>query len=94
MLVSMLFAAIFALFTVVVKADQTVIGTGMNILASGLTITVNRAVFGASTSPPRIDVFGKTAIPLLSQIPVAGEVLFNQPFPCTSRFCWCRWPGL
>ncbi len=86
MLVSMLFAAIFALFTVVVKADQTVIGTGMNILASGLTITVNRAVFGASTSPPRIDVFGKTAIPLLSQIPVAGEVLFNQPVPVYIAF--------
>ena len=86
MLVSMLFAAIFALFTVVVKADQTVIGTGMNILASGLTITVNRAVFGASTSPPRIDVFGKAPIPLLSQIPVLGDVLFSQPVPVYIAF--------
>ena len=86
MLVSMLFAAIFALFTVIVKADQTVIGTGMNILASGLTITVNRAVFGASTSPPRIDVFSKTPIPLLSDIPVLGDVLFNQPLPVYIAF--------
>ena len=86
MLVSMLFAAIFALFTVIVKADQTVIGTGMNILASGLTITVNRAVFGASTSPPRIDVFSRTPIPLLSDIPVLGDVLFNQPLPVYIAF--------
>ncbi len=86
MIVAMLFAAIFAFFTVVVKADQTVIGTGMNILASGLTITVNRAVFGASTSPPKIDVFGKAPIPFLSDIPVLGPVLFNQPLPVYIAF--------
>ena len=86
MFVAMLFSAIFAFFTVVVKADQTVIGTGMNILASGLTITVNRWVFGASTSPPKIDVFGKAAIPLLSDIPVLGPVLFNQPLPVYIAF--------
>ena len=86
MLVAMLFAAIFAFFTVVVKADQTVIGTGMNILAAGLTITVNRAVFGASTSPPKIDVFGKAPIPLLSDIPLLGQVLFSQPLPVYIAF--------
>ena len=86
MLVAMLFAAIFGYFTVIVKADQTVIGTGMNILASGLTITVNRAFFGASTSPPKIDVFGKAPIPLLSDIPVLGQVIFNQPLPVYIAF--------
>ena len=86
MLVSLAFAAIFAVFTVIVKADQTVIGTGMNILASGLTITVNRAVFGASTSPPKIDAFVKAPIPLLSQIPVLGTVFFNQPVPVYIAF--------
>lgn len=86
MLIAMLFAAIFGFFTVIVKADQTVIGTGMNILAAGLTITVNRAVFGASTSPPKIDVFGKAPVPLLSDIPVLGQVLFNQPIPVYIAF--------
>lgn len=88
MLVTMLFAAVFAFFTVVIKADQTVIGTGLNILASGLTITVNRALFGASTSPPQIDTF--TPVPqslpagnifeTLSNIPILGAV-FNQTMP-------------
>lgn len=86
MLISMAFAAIFALFTVIIKADQTVIGTGMNILAMGLTITVNRAVFGASTSPPKIDAFAKAPIPLLSDIPVIGEVFFRQPAPVYIAF--------
>ena len=54
MLMAMAFAAIFALFTVIIKADQTVIGTGMNILASGVDHHGQpRGVFGASTSPPK-----------------------------------------
>lgn len=81
MLVTMLFSAIFAFFTVIIKADQTVIGTGLNILAAGLTITVNRAMFGASTSPPQIESFTKLPIPFLSSIPFLGKVLFSQPVP-------------
>ena len=86
MLICVLFAAIFAFFTVSVKADQTVIGTGLNILASGLTITVNRAMFGASTSPPKIESFAPLALPGLSKIPVLGDVLFNQPVPVYIAF--------
>jgi ABC-type uncharacterized transport system permease subunit len=79
--VTVLFAAIFAFFTVTVKADQTVVGTGMNILASGLTITARRAVFGASASPPQIDTFEIVPIPLLSKIPIIGPSLFSQSIP-------------
>ncbi len=86
MILSMLFAAVFAFFTVTVKADQTVVGTGLNILASGLTITVNRAMFGASTSPPQIESFERIAIPGLSKIPVMGDVFFNQPMPVYIAF--------
>lgn len=85
-LVTIAFSAIFALFTVTIKADQTVIGTGMNILASGLTITVNRAIFGASTSPPKIDVFKAVPIPLLSDIPIIGPALFSQSLPVYLAF--------
>lgn len=81
MLVTMVFSMVFALFTVVIKADQTIIGTGLNLLASGLTITVSRFVFGASTSPPKIDVYRNLELPLLSGIPVLGPALFNQSLP-------------
>jgi ABC-type uncharacterized transport system permease subunit len=86
MIISMLFSVIFAFFTIIIKADQTVIGTGMNILASGLTITINRAVFGASTSPPKIDVFSAVRIPFLADIPFLGEAVFNQPWPVYIAF--------
>lgn len=81
MAVTVVFAAIFAFFTVTVKADQTVVGTGMNILAAGLTITVNRAIFGASAGPPKIDTFDTVAIPLLKDIPVLGGSVFSQTIP-------------
>jgi ABC-type uncharacterized transport system permease subunit len=85
-IVTMAFSAIFAFFTVTIKADQTVIGTGMNILAAGLTVTVNRAIFGASTSPPKIDVFGAIHIPILSNIPIIGKALFSQSLPVYIAF--------
>jgi simple sugar transport system permease protein len=81
MAVTMLFALAFAFFTVTIRADQTVVGTAVNIFASGLTITLNRVVFGVSTSVPNIDVFNKVAIPLLSKIPIIGQGLFNQSIP-------------
>ncbi len=84
--VTVLFAAVFAFFTVIVKADQTVIGTGLNLLASGLTITVNRAVFGANTSPPKIDTFQVVSIPLLSKIPYLGEMFFRHQIPIYLAF--------
>lgn len=85
-LITVAFSAIFAFFTVTIKADQTVIGTGMNILAAGLTITVNRAIFGASTSPPKIDVFNIVPIPLLSDIPIIGQAFFKQSLPVYFAF--------
>jgi simple sugar transport system permease protein len=63
------------------KADQIISGTVINILAWGLTgwvyqrwMSVN---LGAPTSPGTWPIF---PIPLLSQIPVLGELLFrHQP---------------
>jgi simple sugar transport system permease protein len=81
MVVTILFSLIFAFFTITVKADQTVVGTAFNIFASGLTITLNRVVFGVSTSVPIIDVYDQVPIPLLSKIPVIGKALFNQSIP-------------
>lgn len=86
MAVTMLCTLVFAFFTITVKADQTVVGTAVNIFASGLTITINRVVFGVSTSVPKIDVFNQVKIPLLSKIPVIGPALFNQSIPVYLTF--------
>lgn len=86
MIITMLFALVFGYFTITVKADQTVVGTAINIFAGGFTIAFNRVLFGLNTSIPKIDVFDKVKIPVLGDIPIIGESLFNQSVPVYLAF--------
>ena len=79
MLSAMLMNLLFALFAIKGKANQVVVGLAINLLAGGLTVTLNRIIFGVSTTVPKIAVFDKLPIPLLSEIPIIGEALFSQP---------------
>lgn len=83
---TLVLAALFAYFTINLQANQTVVGVAINIFAMGFTITLNRIIFGANTSPPIIDVFDAVPIPGLSRIPVIGPALFNQPLLCYLAF--------
>lgn len=78
MAAAMVLNLILAFFVITVKANQVVAGLAINTLASGLTVTLNRLIFGVSTTVPKIDVFDKVAIPGLCKIPVIGEAFFNQ----------------
>ncbi|MDR0841319.1 MAG: ABC transporter permease [Christensenellaceae bacterium] len=76
MLAGLLVAAIFALLTVSLHADQIVVGAGINILAAGLTTTVNRIVFGMNATPPAIPSFHVLPFPdALARISWLGEIL-------------------
>lgn len=86
MLITMLFSWVFAYFTITIRADQTVVGTAINIFAGGFTIALNRVLFGLNTSIPKIDVFDKVKIPLLGDLPILGEALFNQSVPVYLAF--------
>ena len=86
MAITMLFSWMFAYFTITVRADQTVVGTAINIFAGGFTIALNRVLFGLNTSIPKIDVFDKVRVPLLSKLPIVGEALFNQSVPVYLAF--------
>lgn len=86
MVVTMLFSSVFAFFTITVKADQTVVGTAVNIFAGGFTIALNRVVFGVTNTMPNIPAFDKMPIPLLSKIPILGEAFFNQAVPTYLAF--------
>ena len=65
---------LYALLTVTLQANQTVCGLAVVIFGTGLSGTIGKAYAGIAT-PVR---FTKLAIPGLSQIPVLGEILFNQ----------------
>ncbi len=77
MVSTMLFSAVFAFFTINMQADQTVVGTAINVFASGLTITLNRIIFNTASGVPVIETYEELPIPVLSQLPGVGA-LFNQ----------------
>jgi simple sugar transport system permease protein len=70
---------LFAVFAVVRKTDQIVVGMAVNLLALGATGLGARALYGGATpSGPTVPVL---PIPGLSEIPLLGSVLFRQtPF--------------
>jgi ABC-type uncharacterized transport system permease subunit len=72
-------AAIFAFFAVTLRADQIISGTAVTLLALGGTGTLYRVLYGSAGAALNTPTLDPTAIPLLSQIPVIGTVLFAQP---------------
>ncbi len=74
----LLFALIHALMCITFEADQIISGTAINLLALGGTGFVMVLIFGGGGTSPRVSGFKEVAIPLLSDIPIFGEALFNQ----------------
>jgi len=68
-----------AFFAIQLRTDQIISGTAINILAVGATGYLMRTLFAIGEAP-RIENFQAINIPLLSQIPLLGPVLFqNKP---------------
>lgn len=72
MLVTAAFGMFFALFAVRLPINQVVLGVAFNLLASGLTTTLSRGVFGLNQNPPKLDRF--------------ASVVFGLPFPVFAAF--------
>ena len=78
MVLGSLMALLYAYVTVTLRQQQVVTGTALNILAVGICSFFQRVIFGVPTTPLQIDTLPKIAIPLLSKIPVIGEIFFHQ----------------
>jgi simple sugar transport system permease protein len=76
---AMLMAALLAVLAINFKVDQIIAGTVINILAVGITGFTRRA-FLLSNPYGAPSVFPVIKIPVLSDLPIIGPVLFqNQP---------------
>jgi simple sugar transport system permease protein len=70
-------ATIMAILAVSLRADQIIVGVGVNILAFGVTAFFANELFPAGEVPV-ISRPERIALPLLSEIPGIGDALFNQ----------------
>jgi simple sugar transport system permease protein len=71
------FAGLQAVLSVRLRANQLVVGIGLNILALGATTFLNREIFGA-LSRQLVPGFGHLHLPGLSTLPILGPSLFQQ----------------
>ncbi len=69
---------LMGLLTVSLGLSQHVSGIGTTLLCSGLAFYFYRLIFGQPSVPPNIEAFRPVAVPLLSEIPFLGPVLFHQ----------------
>jgi simple sugar transport system permease protein len=74
-----LVAAVFAIITIRVRADQIITGTAISLFCLGLTAMLYQQLYGATGAALSIPTMATTEIPLLASIPVVGRALFAQP---------------
>jgi general nucleoside transport system permease protein len=81
MLAGMCLAAVFALIAIGARADQIITGTAITLAAVGLTGTIYRKAYGDTGAGLSLPTLPNLPIPGLSDIPVVGPGLFDQPAP-------------
>lgn len=74
----LLFAALQALLSVTLRADQIVTGITANALALGATTYGSRLLFGDDARQSALPGFDPLPVPGLHRIPVLGPALFEQ----------------
>lgn len=86
MLSGTVISAAFAVAVLHGRAAQNVVGVAINLIATGMTVVFNRVIFGINATVTKVAGFDAAPIPLLSEIPILGQTLFNQPILCYMAF--------
>ena len=76
-----MFGLLHALMTVPLGLSQHVTGLGITLFASSFSYYLFRLAVPTSSSPPTVEPFRPLAMPVLSDIPFLGPVLFTQTPP-------------
>lgn len=78
MLSGALFGLALAYFTTSLKMNQFVIGLALFFIGLGVSTLLPKLILGITLTPPLIPTLKSIPIPILSQIPFIGPILFNQ----------------
>lgn len=76
-----LFSLLHAIASINLNANQVISGTALNILAGGLTIYLCQILFNQQRTRSFSNGIQKLTVPLLSQVPVLGRILFIENYP-------------
>lgn len=75
-----LFGLALAYFTTSLKMDQFVIGLALFFIGFALHTLIPKLVLGITLTQPRIQTIAAVPIPILSQIPILGDIFFKQNY--------------
>lgn len=78
MICGLLVAMLYGLTTVYMNQHQIVMGTAIAILIAGFCKFFFRAIYGTPLTPLKIEPLRVLKIPILSEIPIIGPILFSQ----------------
>lgn len=73
-----LVACLYGFATVYMNQHQIVMGTAVAILMTGFCTFFYRVIFGTPASPLKIDPLATLSIPFLCNIPIFGQIFFEQ----------------
>ena len=77
----LLFSILHAYASINLKADQTISGTALNLLANGLTVYLCQIIFNQQRTAAFRKGIMKISVPFLKDIPVIGQLLFKGVHP-------------
>ncbi len=77
-LTGLLMGLLMAFMSVTVRANQVITGFALNILGGGLSLFLYRLAFGIRATAPSIVPPAEIQLPLLSDLPIIGPILFRQ----------------
>jgi simple sugar transport system permease protein len=78
MICGLLVALLYGVTTIYMNQHQIVMGTAIAILVTGFCTFFYRVIFGVQTVPLKVSPLSVIKIPLLSKIPIIGQILFSQ----------------
>ncbi len=89
MVASLLLSLLHAVAAINLKADQTISGTAINMLATALSLFLANTITGSGNITAKRGIV-RMDIPLLSKIPVIGPLFFSDTY-WTTWLCLLIW---